>query len=196
MKERKYIQKRQYRKCLIFIISFYIFVRTSTISRQSSRSPVLTRRPHQQIKQLVDTDFDTTLSAFQPRVLLSLDINETMVPVINKIDKQLFGESQIIDSLPFSSFRLASLSSKTNSLKRPLESSSSEQIIIKRRYQKIAPSKSFSNYFLTLYYICVFFFLFRSDYNSRLFLYIIPEEYITMYWLPSNQSIRFINAIC
>ena len=141
----------------MFNFVFYIFVRMSKVSRQSSRSPVLTRRLHQHIKQLADTDFEPTLSAFQPRVLLSLDINETMVPVIDKIDNQLFGESQIVDNLPFSSIHSTALS-KTINTKRSLESSSSEQIIIKRRYQKIAPSNSFSNYLHPI--IFAFFFLF------------------------------------
>ena len=59
--------------------------------------------------------------------LLSLDTNETILPSHNKPDNQLIKHGQII--IP--------------SNKRPLESSAPEQILIKRRYQKSLPSKSF-----------------------------------------------------
>jgi len=101
------------------MIRFLIFVRSSKISRQLSRSPVLTRRP----QKLLSTDFDSTL---QPMALLSLDTNGSILSNNN--------EHHI---------RNLSSCSSTNTNKRPLESSPSEQILTKRRYQKTIPSKFF-----------------------------------------------------
>jgi hypothetical protein len=80
---------------------------------------VLTRRP----QKLFSTDFDSTL---QPMALLSLDTNGSILSNNN--------EDHI---------RNSSSCSSTNTNKRPLESSSSEQILTKRRYQKTIPSKYF-----------------------------------------------------
>ncbi|CAF2649276.1 unnamed protein product [Rotaria sp. Silwood2] len=88
--------------------------KTSKMSRQVCRSPVLTRRPQQQKQKIMDNNFDTT---HQPTALLSLDTNENQ-------------------SIHF----LSSSSSKTTeNNKRKFESSSSEQILIKRRSQKGIP---------------------------------------------------------
>jgi hypothetical protein len=90
----------------------FLFTRPLKVSRQSCRSPVFTRRPQQKT-------IDTIPLSLQPMALLSLDTNETILPVYNPLDNQINNDRQII--LP--------------SNKRPLESSTSEQILIKRRYQ-------------------------------------------------------------
>ncbi|CAF1263352.1 unnamed protein product [Rotaria sordida] len=103
--------------------------KTSKMSRQVCRSPIFTRRPQQQIQKRIDNDFDRI---HQPTALLSLYTNESTLLVNNNMDNQLFNENQTIISLPSSSKR-------TDNNKRPFESSSSEQILIKRRCQKIIP---------------------------------------------------------
>jgi hypothetical protein len=95
-------------------------IRSSKITHQLRRSPVLVRRPS---KLFNTTDFDPTL---QPIVLLSLETNES---ILSDNHKSTIGDS--------------SSSIKTN--KRPFESSTSEQILTKRRHQKSLPSKSFFN---------------------------------------------------
>jgi hypothetical protein len=116
----------------------FLFTRPLKVSRQSCRSPVFTRRPQQKT-------IDTIPLSLQPMALLSLDTNETILPVYNPLDNQINNDRQII--LP--------------SNKRPLESSTSEQILIKRRYQKAMPSKSF------FFKIFIFKFLFLVTITQR-----------------------------
>ncbi len=88
-------------------------IRSSKISRQSCRSPVFVRRPSNPFNT---TDFDST---FRPIDLLSLEINES-----NHVPSGRDSSSSI------------------NANKRSIESSGSDQILIKRRYQKSLSSKS------------------------------------------------------
>ncbi|CAF1270697.1 unnamed protein product [Adineta steineri] len=101
----------------------------SKFSQRSCRSPVYTRRPQQQKQNTTDTNFDTTTSSrsSQPMALLSLDINGSISPINNESSNQ----HQIINS----SLTLMN----SNNKKRLFESSTSEQILIKRRYQRSVP---------------------------------------------------------
>jgi hypothetical protein len=78
--------------------------------------------------------------------LLSLDTNGVILPIDNEIDSQLLNERQSINLSSSSSWSSASSSSSSTTPaitnKRSLESSTSEQILIKRRYQKAIPGKS------------------------------------------------------
>ncbi|CAF1682926.1 unnamed protein product, partial [Adineta ricciae] len=93
-----------------------ILNKTSSIPRKSCRSPVYTRRPQQQRFKIINTKCDPESLLFQPIALLSLDTNGNLL----QTDHQQVNSS--------------------NKNKRALESSCSEQILIKRRYQKSIPT--------------------------------------------------------
>jgi hypothetical protein len=107
-----------------------LFLRTSKMPRQSCRSPIFTRRPQQQIQKIINTNVDITPSSLQPMALLSLDTNGSILPINDEVNNN---RRQIIIP-PLST-------TVTNNNKRSFESSTSEQILIKRRYQKPIPCK-------------------------------------------------------
>ncbi len=106
------------------------------ICKTSSRSPVFNRRPaHQdQIKSENDNDIHTSQcdSSNQPMTLLSLDTNG-----VSTVDETHTNNS---------------LSSPMNNNKRSLESSSPEQVLIKRRFQKSIPSNFSFKIIKTLFF--------------------------------------------
>ncbi|CAF1377947.1 unnamed protein product, partial [Adineta ricciae] len=92
-----------------------ILNKTSSIPRKSCRSPVYTRRSQQQRFKIINTKCDPESLLFQPIALLSLDTNGNL----------LQSDHRQVNS--------------SNKNKRALESSCSEQILIKRRHQKSIP---------------------------------------------------------
>ncbi|CAF4714894.1 unnamed protein product, partial [Rotaria socialis] len=113
--------------------SYLIFARTLTMSEQSRRSPILSRRPQLQIERITDFDFDidTTHLTILPMSTIALDTNESIVSMSDQEKNQPFNENQTIKSLSSSTVK------KNN--KRSFESSSCEQIFVKRRYHKTIP---------------------------------------------------------
>ena len=100
------------------IILFFASLRISKTSRQSCRSPVFARRLPQD-QTIIDNDNDSRSShcdsSIPSMALTSLDTNGI--------------------------FPIDTNHSSINHNKRSLESTSSEQVLIKRRYQKSVPSK-------------------------------------------------------
>ncbi len=124
-----------------------LFDRESKINRQSCRSPVFTRRP-QQHTTTNESDNDsgssrceTSPSSVHPMALLSLDTNGILVSMgdDDEVDNKLLSERHANNSFSSSSWSSSSSSSTTttpaNHNKRPLESPSADQIMIKRRYE-------------------------------------------------------------
>ena len=75
-----------------YMFTLLILIRTSSMSRQSCRSPVFIRRPQQ---KLIGSDSDTTSPSLQPMALLSLDTNESILPGHPTTDNQLNYQCQI-----------------------------------------------------------------------------------------------------
>lgn len=101
-------------------------------SRQSCRSPVFTRRPPQQDQTIFDNDHDSSTSqcdsSIQSMALISLDTNGILPN----------------DDIHTTNSSSSSTSSSTSTNKRGLESSTTEQLLIKRRFQKSVPSNFYS----------------------------------------------------
>ncbi|CAF3441956.1 unnamed protein product [Rotaria socialis] len=117
--------------------------KTLTMSEQSRRSPILSRRPQLQIERITDFDFDidTTHLTILPMSTIALDTNESIVSMSDQEKNQPFNENQTIKSLSSSTVK------KNN--KRSFESSSCEQIFVKRRYHKTIPT------IITQKYLCI-----------------------------------------
>ena len=113
---------------------YRIFFRMSQTSRELCRSPVYTRRPQQQRLKIMSTKSDTEPLPLQPTTLLSLDTNE----------KILSSDHEMKDSVSSDYPMANSPTTQANSSKRVLEPAASEQILIKRRYQKLIPSNALS----------------------------------------------------